>query len=558
MTALPAIASDGRGRKITIVALLAVGQAIAAGTAAFSTRDVFVALRDTGGALPAISLALIALSGMAIAGLRVSERVVAERVGQSYASDLRVKLFGHLSRVPVRVLAQRRSGALALRFVGDLSAVRNWVSLGVARLISASIVLPAAMLVLFSLNSKLGAAAVVPTLLGLGTMGVIGPKMGSIHRRLRERRASLAADMSERIPYAPELRLMGRMKTERRSLLENTQKMIASAIQRSRGTAIMRAVPDVVSGIAAASVLLVAFRSGASAAETAGILAAVGLMMQPMRDLAGVWDRHRAWIAAREKCLDVLRKPTVARPEAPDEPLVCAPQPLIFTGVKTKGLEVEGLKAQAGTMIALIGPNGAGKSTLLTLAAGLETPREGKVHLGDRAPASLSVMERKRMIAYVSSRSPILAGTLRRALTMGVAEKPCDTAILTIAVTYGLGNVVEKLGGLGGRISEGGRNLSSGEVRRVMLARAALSQAQLLLLDEPDDALDVEGANLVLRLLNRTSATVLLATHNPSIIQQLDEYWYLRDGRVVESGSTNALFEGDGLAAQFLSPKIAA
>lgn len=217
MTRMPPIAADGRVRQIAIVAALAFCQAIAAGVAAFSTRDVFAALRADDATAAYAPIALIALSGLAIAALRIGERIIGERVGQNYAAALRERLFMHLSRMPARAVSGRRSGGLALRFVGDLAAVRGWVSLGLARLISASIVLPSAGVVLFMLNPDLAAAAVAPIVIGLIIMCVIGWRLAPAHHRLRSRRARLAADMSERIPHAPELRLLGRVSIENRT-----------------------------------------------------------------------------------------------------------------------------------------------------------------------------------------------------------------------------------------------------------------------------------------------------------------------------------------------------
>ena len=559
MTLLPRITGEGRGRSIALVAALALGQAAAAGLAAFSTRDVFAAFRDDSTALPLLALALVAAAGLAIAILRVIERVVAERVGQSYAASLRLELFTHLTEMSARDVADRRSGGLAMRFVGDLAAVRGWVSLGVARLISASIVLPVAAGILFLLNPYLAAAAAVPIALGLGIMTLAGPRLGPTHKRLRARRARLAADMTERIPHAPELRLLGRIATEKEHLLRRTEDLIASAVQRARGAALLRAIPDAVSGLAAASVFLVALSGGAPAAEAVGALAAVGLLIQPMRDLAGVWDKHRAWVAARDKCQSLLALPKLARPQIGEvESLPDSPQPLRFAGVSGGRLESVDIEAGAGRKIAIVGGNGAGKSTLLALAAGLEQPDAGEVTLGGRAPSGLSAAERRRMIALVGTRSPILSGSLRRALTMGAAARPADPAILSQAEAFGLGDVIARLGGLDGRVAEAGRNLSAGEARRVLLTRAALSAPKLMLLDEPDDALDADGPALVERLVRQSDATTLIITHDLALARRMDELWFVDNGRVLEAGPPAALLDGEGPAARFFAPRSAA
>ncbi len=549
MSALPPISGNGRRKGIAVIIGLALGQAASAGIAAFATRDVFAAFRDLSATVPVVALTLVALSGLAIALLRYHERVVAERVGQDYVAALRVKLFKHLSRVSARDIAQRRSGALALRFVGDLSAVRGWVSLGLARLISSLIVLPLATAALFLLNPSLGIAAAIPIAVGLGAMALAGPRLGPTHKRLRNRRARLAADMSERVPHAPELRLLGRMRTETRHILKRTENLIDAALERARGAALLRAIPDAVSGLAAAAVFLAALMGGASGAEAAGALAAVGLMIQPMRDLAGVWDRHRAWTVARDKCRDLLSVPTLphgtgavaAGAANSTEAMAGAtgettPQCLSFTKARAGALAPIDVCAVQGRKIAIMGPNGAGKSTLLSLAAGLEEPDSGTVTLGDRETIALSTSERRDLIAFVGTRSPILAGTLRRALTMGVSGDPDDDAILHCAARFGLGDVVARLGGLSGKVAEAGRNLSSGEIRRVLLTRAALSNPSLMLLDEPDDALDRDGPALVEKLVAETPATTLLITHNDAIAALMDEVWILDGGRLVAKG----------------------
>lgn len=390
-------------------------------------------------------------------------------------------------------------------------------------------------------------------------MAFIGPQLGPAHRRLRTRRARLAADMSERVPHAPELRLMGRIRTERRHLRHRTEQLVDSALARARGAAMLRAVPDAVSGIAAAGVFLVALLTGAPGAEVAGALAALGLMLQPMRDLAGVWDRHRAWVAARDKCEDLFATPLLERPrQRTAGPIPDAPPAVMFAAVSGGRLTGVDITASPGCKVAIVGPNGAGKSTLLGLAAGLEQPCAGQVLLGGIDPAGLTAGERRRMIVLVGTRSPILAGSLRRALAMGGGHRPDDAEIVTTAAAFGLQHVLERLGGLDGRLAEGGRNLSAGEARRVLLARAALCAPRLMLLDEPDDALDVDGPALVERLLRRTDATVLMVTHNLELARRMDQIWYVEGGQVVEAGQPELLLNGQGPTARFAAPRSAA
>lgn len=554
---LPAVCGDGRGRAIAQVALLAIVQAIAAGVAAFATRDVFSALREATSELPLRALMTLAGAGLVIGLGRVGERMAAERIGQRYVGALRMRLFSHLSRMAQSDLSRRRAGGLSLRFIGDQAAVRNWISLGLARLVSACVVLPAAAGVLFLIEPRLALAALPPLTLALVVMAFVGPRLGPAHRHLRQRRARLAADMLERVHHAPELRLLGRIGLERARLARRTESLLQSALVRTTGAALLRAIPDIAGGLAAAAVLLTALRLNLAPSDTAGAMATLGLLMRPLRDLAGVWDRHRAWQVARDKCRGLLSAPTLSGPrdtagaEVAGSPVAAlgetprALPTLSFLQLSTAELRDVDAHLAPGLKVALVGPNGAGKSTLLRLAAGLEQPVEGRVLLDGLAPVSLRARDRRHRVALMTNRSPVLSGSLRRALTMGSATRLRDREILAMAARFGLATVVDRLGGLDGRVAEDGRNLAAGERRRLLLTRIALSNAPLLLLDEPDETLDAGGVETLARWLRSASASALVVTHDPLLAGQLDQIWCIEDGRIVESGPAARLLASD-------------
>jgi ABC-type transport system involved in cytochrome bd biosynthesis fused ATPase/permease subunit len=166
------------------------------------------------------------------------------------------------------------------------------------------------------------------------------------------------------------------------------------------------------------------------------------------------------------------------------------------------------------------------------------------VSLAGRAPGALGAAERRRTIAHLSPRSPILAGSLRRALTMGASHRQDDEALEATARDFGLADVLTRLGGLDGHVAEAGRNLSTGEARRLLLARTALSNARLWLLDEPEDGLDADGVERLARMLRECTSTVLLVTHNAALARQMDELWIVEDGRLAAAGAPEVVLAG--------------
>ncbi len=566
MSALPGVWRRRRGLGIALVAAAGVGQAVAAGFAAVATRDVFAALYAAA-PLPRRSLAVLAAAGVAVALWRAFGRVVAERVGQDYAAELRRAVFVHLTKMPAAELGQRSVGALALRFVGDLAAVRNWVSLGLAGLVSAAIVLPGALAALWILNHELALVAGAIYAAALLVMTWAAPRLRPLHATLRQRRARLAAHVSERILSAPELRLQGRDLAEVRRLDAEAVGVRSAAVRRASAAQGLRAVPEVATALAGAAFLALAFHRGLTGAEIAGALAVLAILAGPLKEAAGIWDRRRAFEVARDKCLKLLAQPTLKPALKPISKPVGTKRPggevdpakgMVFKAAGAGALlEVSGRVAM-GETVAVIGANGGGKSTLLTLAAGLAEPERGAVRVGGRDPLTLRRDERRRTICYVGPRSPLLRGTLRRALTMGLAPRPDDATIKRTARTFGLGPVLDRLGGLEGTIAEGGRNLSSGEARRLHLVRAALADPHVLLLDEPDDALDVEGREAVARLVAQSRAATLVVTHDLALARRCDRLWYVEGGRLATAGGPEELLAKDGPVLGFVAPRAVA
>lgn len=532
MSSFPKITANKRLYRLVVVALLALLQAMAAGVAAIATREIFAELSHNDSNLLYLPIFSIALSGVAIATFRWCERIVSEKIGQEYAAELRINLFMQIARLPAKEKEKRRIGGLSLRFVGDLTAIRAWISRGVTRLLSSAIVIPVLAFVLFYLHIDLALAALLPSLLGLLIMAVTGPRLLKSHTVLRRQRSKLAANVTERLPYAGELRLLGRLNREIGHIERRTAQMITAVLDRQRIASLIRIVPDVSSGLAVALVLAVALKTGASGAETAGILAALGMLVQKMRELGAVWDRYCAWCAARARCLALFE----AKPLPQETSPLTANRYQKAAQVRLRKVSGYGLKgisavARPGEKIGIIGANGSGKSLLLQLISGMEQPLSGHIEI-DRCPASSWLNSGKKRILYLGDQAPILSGSLRRALTMGMQRRPDDEEIVKMAKCYGLTNVLQRLNGLDGHIAEAGRNLSGGEIGRILLTRAALSHAHLILLDEPDKNLDICGKALVAKLLRSTKATLFLVSHDQNQFEHIDSFWQLHDGKI--------------------------
>ena len=267
-----------------------------------------------------------------------------------------------------------------------------------------------------------------------------------------------------------------------------------------------------------------------------------------------------------QQCLNVLPAFTrvmgmLARCEAAGEPKAERSEEVeLRDGVRFEGISFsygeEGtpairdldLTVEAGKTTAIVGPSGAGKSTVADLVMGLITPDEGRV-LVDGAPLSPERMRSWRsQISYVAQDNFLFNDSVRANLLWARPEAEEEEVWRALKLAAAQGFVAELPEGLETVLGERGVRLSGGERQRLALARALLRRPSLLILDEATSALDSENEK---RIQGATEGlhgrmTILVITHRLSTIRRADVIHVLERGRLIESGSWEALVARNG------------
>jgi putative ABC transport system ATP-binding protein len=203
-----------------------------------------------------------------------------------------------------------------------------------------------------------------------------------------------------------------------------------------------------------------------------------------------------------------------------------------------RGLDLEIPK---GDFVALMGPSGSGKSTLLNLLGGIDRPNAGSIEFGG---ARLEQLTDGQLAAW-RSRSVGFIFQMYHLLPMLTAE---DNVELPLLLT-GLGRAERRkraaaalaLVGLADRVSHKPGELSGGQEQRVGIARAIVTDPQILLADEPTGDLDRKSGDQVLELLQelnrRFDKTIVMVTHDPHAAARAKRTLHMEDGRIVAAPS---------------------
>lgn len=485
-------------------------------------------------------LVLLLLRGLGLSRvvLRYLERLVTHRGTFRALTALRLWMFHNLATHSAGGLGFLRRGDALGRLVGDVDAL-DGLYLRILVPLAATLLLLVVVAVTLGRWAPLLAVAVC---LLLGVAALLIPWFAARATledgaRLAEANSGLRVATIDALGGMREVRAFG---NEGR-MLALVQAREAALFSAQRGVARVASLAQAAAVLCAQAALLLVVMAGL---PNAALLPCVLLTLAAFEagsvmPRAGALAGHAAAAATR-----VLHAADAGAGQPPD-PAVPAPMPtsdnLRFEAVQFawpgRAYVFDGLTLdiQAGSRIAILGPSGVGKSTLAALLLKVVAPRSGRVLLGGTDIAQLRAADVRSRIAWLSQATHVFADTVRANLLLGRPDAD-EPALWQALAQAGLADVVRALpGGLDTWIGEGGAGLSGGQQRRVALARALLSTAPILILDEPATGLDDAAERAFFTTLNDAAPgrTVILIVHRLLGVERFDRIWRLSGARAV-------------------------
>ncbi|EAZ91940.1 ABC transporter ATP-binding protein [Crocosphaera chwakensis] len=507
-----------------------------------------------------IILALLAAIG-AIAWLRMTERIDAESLGQEYADEIRLTLYRQLSRLNPRTLQNRSQGAVSLRFVGDLNAMRQWVSLGLARLTVTTTITLGVVLVLTFISWPLGLSVTGVLTIGFYVSLNCGQQLQMRAKEARRYLSRLAGNINEKVAAIAVVQVFGQSHREEKRIARQSLQLKEARIERAKVAGQLQGVMEATASLASAVALFVGAIEVSAGRTTPGtvvaVMSLVGLLVPRLREVGRVQEYWHNFQVSYNKIEEFLKIPSLIteKPHAPHLNLRKGHLAFESVGVADVLFDIT-VEAKPSQVVALVGPNGAGKSTLLGLAARLFDPDSGTIRLDGQNLANYSLSSVRQAIAMAGPDLPLLRGSIKRNLLYRCPDASPEE-INQVWQLCGIHELLAELPqGEDTKISEGGKGLSSGQRQRIALARAILGNPAVLLLDEIDANLDVKSSAIVDRVINHYSGTVLLITHRPERLANVDVIWYLENGRLLEAGESKKMLQNYSVTRLFNSQKL--
>jgi ATP-binding cassette subfamily B protein len=501
-------------------------------------------------------VAYVVVALLAYVVFRVQIRVVGQ-VGESFLRDLRVRVFDHLLRLSMPFYDRERAGVVVSRMTSDVEALSELVQMGLLMFVTNVLILVGSLVLLSIVSWQL----MLVCLVALPPVVIASRKFqrdsNEAYLTVRDRIGATLSSLQEGISGVRVIQAYSREDVEVARFSRRNQGLFDAHMKSVWVQAWYLPVIELAGLGTTALVVGVGGWLTLEGVVTIGTVTFFVLtlsnLFEPVQQLSQLFNMVQSAGAGLQKLFGVLdtavdvpeRKGAI---DLPESGAIDVEKVSFAYGTGSPVLHRVDLRIEVGERLALVGPTGAGKSTLAKLVSRLYDPVEGTVRFGgvDLRDASLSSL-RERMVV-VPQEGFLFDGTILdnvRIGHMGATDDDVVAALEAIGVRKRMEALPE---GLATEVQERGSRLSAGEKQLVSLARAALADPRVLVLDEATSNLDPGTEALVEQAVERLmeGRTVVVIAHRLTTAERADRVGLVDGGRLAELGTHTELVAAGG------------
>jgi ATP-binding cassette subfamily B protein len=506
------------------------------------------------GAVAALCLLILAL-GTVEAGSMYLRRVVLTVAALGMETDLRNDLYAHLQALPVSFHDRWQTGQLLSRATSDLSTIRRFVGFGVIFLVVNSLTFVLTVGLMVDLYWPLAIVIAVSGAPLVEASRRFEQRYQQVSRRQQDQSGDLATLAEEAALGIRVTKAFGRHDVLQRRFAAQSEALRVTALERMGLLGRFWAVVELVPNLMLAVVVLVgALAVSRHALSLGGLVAFVSLTLSlswPINALGWILGTAEEAETASARVWEIFDEvPAIA-----DSPGAGAPRPgpgrvrfegvhFTYPGTTQPVLDGLDLELEPGETMALVGVTGAGKTSVSMLLPRLYDVTGGRVTLDGVDVRDLTLDGLRSRVGVVFEEPILFSASVRENIVLG-APDATDADVALALDTARADFVADLPWGLDTRVGEQGLTLSGGQRQRLALARAVVGSPQVLVLDDPLSALDVETEALVEEALARVlvGVTALLVVHRPSTVALADRVAFLERGRIAAVGTHRQLLD---------------
>jgi ATP-binding cassette subfamily B protein len=507
----------------------------------------------------AVAYLIIATTALFLTRAQV---LLVSRVGEQFLRDLRVKVFGHIQAMSMDFFDTEHTGKLVARMTSDIDALQELIQTGLILFIQNLLTLALLLAILLVLSPKLFAVCLITLPVVIVASIRFRRHSNRAYLNVRDRVSQTLSTLQEGLSgmrviqaFAQEDTHFGRFSRRNRRQLDANMQAVRVATQYFP-------VVEFAGAATTAAVIGIGGWLVHQGEVTTGTVAAFVLyliyLFDPIQQLSQLFNTVQSAGAALAKLFGLLdtKSSLVERTGAVDLPErgtleVCDVSFFYGTDAEPDAplvLHHVSLSVTTGERLALVGPTGAGKSTLAKLMARLYDPKQGAIRYAGVDLRDATLKSLRERIVVVPQEGYLFQGTILDNVRLGRQGATDDEVRRALGLIGAEERFVALPDGLQTEVRERGSRLSAGERQLVSLARAALADAEVLVLDEATSNLDpgteAEVEEAMTRLME--GRTVLVIAHRLSTAERSDRVAVVDEGGLAELGTHAELLRRGG------------
>jgi ATP-binding cassette subfamily B protein len=487
------------------------------------------------------------------------------RAGEGFLRDLRVAVFDHLQAQSMAFFDRNKAGVLVSRMTADVESMAELLQWGLLQFVAAGLLLVMTLILMTALSWELTivALAVLP-LLAVASIR-FQRQSNAAYLDVRENVAQNLSTLQEGITGVRVIQAYHREREQTRRFVGTNRSLYRAHMHSVRVSTWYFGFVEL-SGIIAIALVIglggwLVHRGSVPFGTVAAFVLLLANLFDPVQQLSQLYNTVQSAAASLHKLFGLMDTvPDVAEHPHPVDlaangVLTADHVSFTYDGAERPALIDVSLSVATGERLALVGPTGAGKSTLAKLLSRLYDPGSGRVTFDDVDLRLASLHSLRERVVVVPQEGFLFSGTIRENIRIArpaASDAEVAAALQSIGV---LDRFSEFPHGLDTEVRERGSRLSAGERQLVSLARAALVDPAVLVLDEATSNLDPGTEAVVESALEHlmSGRTTIVVAHRLSTVRRADRIAVIDHARLVELGTHEELIAGEGRYAALAS-----
>ena len=482
--------------------------------------------------------------------------ILINRAGEGFLRALRIRVFDHIQKQSLAFFDRNKSGVLVARMTADIESMGELVQWGLLQFVAAILLVGFALVAAFLTSWQLALAGLLVMPIIIVASRKFQRDSNAAYLDVRENIGQNLSALQEGIAGVRVIQAYAREPEQQRRFKESNRELYDSHVHSVRVSTWYFGLVETAGVLATALIVAVGgwlySRGDVEIGQIVTVVLLYAQLFEPVQQLSQLYNTVQSSAASLNKLFGILDTEPDVDDGAEELPrtgsMVVDGVGFRYPATETPVLSDVSITVADGERLALVGPTGAGKSTLAKLMARLYDPTEGTITFGGIDLRDATLASLRHRVVVVPQEGFLFGGTIADNVRIARADATDDEVREAFAAIGALERFEEFSDGIHTEVRERGSRLSAGERQLVSLARAALVDPAVLVLDEATSNLDPGTEFIVEHALDSlmSGRTTIVVAHRLSTIQRADRIGVIDGGRLVELGNHAELIELGG------------